>query len=122
MNHGEHWCISFGGLRTDEAVASEVLHAISGNAVEAALQAAEEMRQQRREQRKALELEVEQTRYQAHLASRRYEAVDPDNRLVAAELEARWNAELRKSMNSKQNCSRSTLPSNPYRCPIRKFC
>lgn len=96
VNHGEHWCISFGGLRTDEAVASEVLHAISGNAVEAALQAAEQVRQQRREQRKALELEVEQTRYQAHLASRRYEAVDPDNRLVAAELEVRWNAELRK--------------------------
>ena len=97
VNHGEHWCISFGGLRTDEAVANEVLHAISGNAVEAALEAAEQMRQQRQEQRKALELEIEQTRYQAHLASRRYEAVDPDNRLVAAELEARWNAELRKA-------------------------
>jgi DNA invertase Pin-like site-specific DNA recombinase len=96
VNHGEHWCISFGGLRTDEAVSNEVLHAISGNAVEAALEAAERMRQQRREQRKTLELEVEQTRYQAHLASRRYEAVDPDHRLVAAELEARWNAELRK--------------------------
>jgi len=96
VNHGEHWCISFGGLRTDEAVANEVLHAISGNAVEAALEAAEQMRRQRQEQRKALELEVEQTRYQVHLASRRYEAVDPDNRLVAAELEARWNAELRK--------------------------
>jgi excisionase family DNA binding protein len=97
VNHGEHWCISFGGLRTDEALANEVLHAISGNAVEAALAAAEQMRLQQREQRKALELEVEQTRYQAHLASRRYEAVDPDNRLVAAELEARWNAELRKA-------------------------
>jgi len=97
VNYGEHWCISFGGLRTDEAVANEVLHAISGNAVEAALEAADQMRRQRREQRKALELEAEQTRYQAHLASRRYEAVDPDNRLVAAELEARWNAELRKA-------------------------
>lgn len=96
VNHGEHWCISFGGLRTDEAVANEVLHAISGNAVEAALEAAEQMRRQRQEQRKVLELEVEQTRYQARLASRRYEAVDPDNRLVAAELEGRWNAELRK--------------------------
>lgn len=97
VNHGEHWCISFGGLRIDEAVANEVLHAISGNAVDAALEAAEQMRRQRQEQRKALELEVEQTRYQAHLASRRYEAVDPENRLVAAELEARWNAELRKA-------------------------
>jgi hypothetical protein len=97
VNHGEERCISFGGLRTDEAVANEVLHAISGNAVEAALEAAEQMRRQREEQRKTLELEVEQTRYQVHLASRRYEAVDPDNRLVAAELEARWNAALRKA-------------------------
>ena len=97
VNHGEHWCISFGGLRTDEAVANEVLHAISGNAVEAALEAAEQMRRQRFEQRRALELEVEQARYEAHLASRRYEAVDPDNRLVASELEARWNAALRRT-------------------------
>jgi hypothetical protein len=97
VNHGEEWCISFGGLRVDEAVAKEVLHAISGNAVEAALEAAEQMRRQRQEQRRVLQLEVEQARYEAHLASRRYEAVDPENRLVAAELEVRWNAALRKA-------------------------
>jgi hypothetical protein len=34
---------------------------------------------------------------ETHLASRRYEAVDPDNRLVAAELEASWNVALRKA-------------------------
>jgi len=38
----------------------------------------------------AVELELEQGRYEARLAARRYEAVDPDRRLVAAELEARW--------------------------------
>ena len=43
-----------------------------------------------------LELELEQARYEAKLASRRYEAVNPDNRLVAAELEVRWNAGLQK--------------------------
>jgi len=96
INHGEDWCISFGGLRTDEAVATEILRAISGNAVEAALEAAETMRRQRQEQRKSIELELEQGRYEAKLAARRYEAVDPDNRLVAAELELRWNAVLRK--------------------------
>jgi predicted RNase H-like nuclease (RuvC/YqgF family) len=84
-------------LNDADNVANEVLHAIGGNAVDAALEAAEQMRRQRQEQRKALEMEVEQTRYQAHQASRRYEAVDPGNRLVAAELEARWNAELRNA-------------------------
>jgi len=96
INHGEDWCISFGGIRIDQAVAEEVLHAIGGNAVEAALEAAERMRQQRQDQRKSVELELEQARYEARLAARRYEAVDPDQRLVAAELEARWNATLVK--------------------------
>jgi hypothetical protein len=89
INHGEGRCISFGGLRPDEAVTNEVLRAIGGNAVEAALQAAERMRRQREDQRECLALELEQARYEARLAARRYEAVDPDNRLVAGELEAR---------------------------------
>jgi DNA invertase Pin-like site-specific DNA recombinase len=96
LNHGEDWCISFGGLRTDQAVAEAVLRAISGNAVEAALEAAEKMRTQRQNERRCLELELEQARYDAKLSARRYEAVDPDNRLVAAELETRWNGALQK--------------------------
>lgn len=96
VNHGEDWCISFGGGRVDEALAEEVLHAISGNAIEAAVNAAEKLRQQRVEQRRMLELELDQARYEAKLAARRYEAVDPDNRLVASELEARWNGGLQK--------------------------
>lgn len=97
INHGEDWCISFGGLRVDDAIAKQVLVAISGNAVEAALEAAAELRSQQQQQRKTLEFEVEQARYEARLASRRYEVVDPENRLVAAELEFRWNAALQKA-------------------------
>jgi DNA invertase Pin-like site-specific DNA recombinase len=97
LNHGADWCISFGGLKTDEAVANAVLRAIGGNAVEAALEAAEQMRQSQQQQRKTLELEVEHATYEAHLASRRYEAVDPQNRLVAGELESRWNACLQRA-------------------------
>lgn len=96
INHGEDWCISFGSLRTDQAVGEELLRAISGNAVEAAVEAAEKMRQQRLEKRRTLELGLEQARYEAKLSARRYEAVDPENRLVASELEARWNAALQK--------------------------
>jgi hypothetical protein len=96
MNQGGPRCITFSGLRVDRAVASEVLRAISGNAIEAAVEAAEKMRQHVEEQRRAVELELEQARYEAKLAARRYEAVDPDRRLVAAELEARWNTALQK--------------------------
>jgi DNA invertase Pin-like site-specific DNA recombinase len=96
INHGEDWCISFGGLRVDEAVAQQIVDAISGNAVEAALDAAEQLRRSQQQQRKTLDLEAEQARYEARLAARRYENIDPDNRLVAAELEARWNAALQR--------------------------
>jgi hypothetical protein len=81
-------------LRVDVAVAKQVLDAVTGNAIEAALQAAEQMQQQRQGFRASIALELEQARYEARLADRRYEAVDPDQRLVAAELEARWNASL----------------------------
>jgi|HubBroStandDraft_1064217.scaffolds.fasta_scaffold02077_10 DNA invertase Pin-like site-specific DNA recombinase len=97
LRTGEPRCITFSGLRIDRAVAGEVLRAIGGNAVEAAVAAAESMRQQFQQQRRAVELELEQARYEAKLSARRYEAVDPDQRLVAAELEARWNAALQKA-------------------------
>jgi Recombinase/Recombinase zinc beta ribbon domain len=97
LKQGDPRCVSFSGLRVDGAVAGEVLRAIGGNAVEAAVEAAEKMRRQLQDQRRAVELELEQARYEAKLSARRYEAVDPDNRLVAAELEARWNAALKKA-------------------------
>ena len=95
-DRAENWCVGFGGLRVDTAVANEVLRAIEGNAIEAACEAAEQLQRQRQELRKAIELELEQARYEAGLAARRYEVVDPDKRLVAAELEARWNEALQK--------------------------
>jgi hypothetical protein len=95
--YGESTCISFGGLRVDAAVSKEVLQAVSGNALQAALEAAEQMQQKRHDLRQAIELELEQARYEARLAARRYESVDPEQRLVAAELEARWNTALQKT-------------------------
>ena len=48
------------------------------------------------EQRRVLELELQQARYEASLAERRYAACDPDNRLIAATLEKSWEATLRR--------------------------
>jgi excisionase family DNA binding protein len=94
MNHGAGPCISFGGLRVDEAIGSEILRVVEPHAVEAALRAETLFVQRQTEQADALRLELQQARYEARLAERRYEAVDPDKRLVAAELEARWNVAL----------------------------
>jgi DNA invertase Pin-like site-specific DNA recombinase len=93
---GRNSCATISGRPLDALVASEVLRVIGGNAVQAAVQAIEQMREQQQQHRHALELELEQARYDAHLAARRYEAVDPANRLVACELERRWNASMER--------------------------
>jgi DNA invertase Pin-like site-specific DNA recombinase len=94
LNHGTERCISLGGLRVDEAISREILRVCEPHALEAAARAAETLAKQTAQRRESLRLELEQARYEARLAARRYEAIDPENRLVAAELEARWNAAL----------------------------
>jgi len=89
-------CFGFGGLKAEQLVTAEILRAIAGDAVEAALHAAEQIVTQRKERQRMVEMELEQARYEALLASRRYESIDPANRLVARELEARWNLALQK--------------------------
>lgn len=55
------------------------------------------MHQERQEdQRQILDLELKQARYEASLAERRYAACDPDNRLIAAQLEKNWETALRR--------------------------
>ncbi len=114
INHGESWCISFGGLRPDQFVSSVLLEAVQPKAIDAALEAATRVAQQRDDQMRAISLELEQARYEAGLAARRYEGVDPDNRLVAAELEARWNAALARvgELESRREAARhATSPA-----------
>jgi DNA invertase Pin-like site-specific DNA recombinase len=94
INQGLPKCIGFGGVRVDQAVSTEILKVIQPLAIDAALQAADQFAEQQSARVHALELELEQARYEARLAARRYDAIDPDNRLVASELESRWNTTL----------------------------
>ena len=66
--------------------------------VEAAIQAITQCEHQSCEKQRQIELALEQARYGATRARRQYDAVDPDNRLVAGELERRWNATGMKSV------------------------
>jgi hypothetical protein len=88
--------VSFAGKSVEDAVSGQLLQAIETNTIDAAIEAAHRADERHRQEREALRLEVEQARYDAQLAGRRYERVDPDMRLVAAELEARWNAALER--------------------------
>ena len=94
LNHGTEPCISFGGIRVDAAVAAEVLRVLAPLGIEAALRAIEARRSDAAERRRQTELALTQARYEAELARRQYDRIDPDNRLVAAELERRWNDRL----------------------------
>jgi DNA invertase Pin-like site-specific DNA recombinase len=87
-------CLSLGGLRIDQAVCDQVLEAVQPAGIEAAIGALEKAEEQHSEKRRFLETALEKARYEARYAQRQYDAVDPQNRLVAGELEGRWNAAL----------------------------
>ena len=87
-------CISFGALRVDQAVGAEIVRMLQPLGVDAAVRAITDCEHQAGEKQRQLELALEQARYETARARRQYDAVDPDNRLVAGELERRWNAAL----------------------------
>ena len=94
LNRGEERCISFGGLRVDEAVGREVARVLQPIGVEAALLAIEDDGRARMEAIRQRELALERALHEARRVERQYDAVDPENRQVAGELERRWNARL----------------------------
>jgi excisionase family DNA binding protein len=89
-------CLGFGGPRVDAAIAGEILRAVAPMAVEAALEAERMQVESQAEQQRIVELDLRQARYEASLAERRYAACDPDNRLIAAQLEKSWETALRR--------------------------
>jgi DNA invertase Pin-like site-specific DNA recombinase len=94
LNRERECCIMFGGLRADRLVSEQLLQALAPFGIEAALEAIDSLQgaNDERVQQKALALE--HARYEVTRARRQYDAVDPANRLVAAELERRWNQAL----------------------------
>jgi DNA invertase Pin-like site-specific DNA recombinase len=110
-------CICFGGRRVEQAVSAAILEVVQPQAIDAAIRAAEQIDRRREDRCQALTLEIEQARYEARLAARRYEAVDPENRLVASELEARWNASLGRVQQLEQDFQKAEIDS-PTVAPI----
>jgi DNA invertase Pin-like site-specific DNA recombinase len=94
MDNGEPRCIAFGGLRVDDAIEDALLGVVGPGAISAAVAAEREVGQRRDQVRDALNRDLEAARYAADRAFRQYNAADPANRLVAGELEARWNRTL----------------------------
>jgi excisionase family DNA binding protein len=87
-------CIIFSAARPDRMVSKEVLDRLQPLGVEAALAGIDARSKRSSEKRDQLEFALRQARYEAARAQRQYDAIDPDNRLVAGELERRWNERL----------------------------
>ncbi|WP_455873695.1 recombinase family protein [Rhizobium yanglingense] len=94
LDNGEPRCIAFGGLRVDDAIEEALLGVVEPGAIAAAAEAEGNMSSQRDQVRDALQRDLQASRYAADRAFRQYDAADPENRLVASELEARWNKTL----------------------------
>ncbi len=94
MNHGTERCISVSGLSIDAAIAKEVLRVLKPLGIEAAVKVIEAQSSETTAAERQLELFLHQARYEVAHARRQYDAVDPANRLVAGELERRWNEAL----------------------------
>jgi len=93
-DRGAAYCLGVGGVRLDLAVSLQLLEAVAPKAIEIALEAADRIGLLDMEQKNSLALALEEAKYEASLAARRHAAVDPDKRLVARELEARWEGAL----------------------------
>ena len=96
LDNGDPRCIAFGGVPVDAAMAREILRVVQPAAIEAAILASEDTARKYDEVLEALKRDLEAARYAAQRAHNQYDAADPDNRLVADELERRWNLALQR--------------------------
>ncbi len=93
-NSGGNHCIAFSGLNVDKRFSEEILQVISPLGVEASLEALEAHQQGHQNRHQALSLQLKQLNYEVQRAFEQYDEVDPRNRLVASELERRWNVKM----------------------------
>jgi DNA invertase Pin-like site-specific DNA recombinase len=95
-----------GGVAIDAAVAEAFLAALQPSALQACLAAAQRLEDGHDAALAQWRRQLEQARYQASRAERRYRAVDPDNRLVARGLEAEWNTALQQVADAEKELAR----------------
>jgi len=95
-NFSEHYCQSVGGRRLDQAVSDTFLEAVSPASLNVHLKALQEIQHQQDMALEQLQLQLERTQYEAERAFRQFDAVEPENRLVARTLERQWNNSLKR--------------------------
>jgi len=116
-------CRSVAAATVDEAVAAALLDALTPEQVALALAAAGQVTDRHQRVSRAAELAVERARYDADRAERSFHQVEPENRLVARSLEARWEARLAVLAEAEQalEAARDSLPPLPGRADLEKL-
>lgn len=90
----ERGCCSIGGGRLERTVLAELFTVLEPASLEATARALAEAEEHYRQRLAAFELAVDRARYEAERARRQYDAVEPENRLVARTLERAWEDKL----------------------------
>ncbi len=106
IERGEPLCQSISGTHIDAAVGRLLVEAMTPMALEATLTVQQQLQSRADEAERLWSRQVERARYEADLARRRFMQVDPDNRLVADELEADWNRKLRTLTSAQEEYER----------------
>jgi excisionase family DNA binding protein len=116
-------CRSVAAATVDNAVAGMLLDALTPEQVALALAAADEVAGRHQRVSRAAELAVERARYDADRAERAFCACEPENRLVARSLEARWEARLAFLAEAEQalQAASESLPPLPGRAELEKL-
>jgi len=89
-------CFSFRANLIDPIIEQKVIEILTPENVAIALSAMAEIEKRNDSLNKHWKMNIQRCQYQADIAQRRFEQVDPANRLVAASLEKAWNQELEK--------------------------
>lgn len=110
---GGNYCLAFGGAKVDRRVSQEILQVISPLGIDASVEALERMRSRYSEQGRSLDLELQQRDFEVQRAYEQYDQVDPRNRLVASELEKRWNVKLEERDKLRSTIADLEIKSQP---------
>lgn len=92
---------------TDQVVVNRMMEILRPEQIEIALRALNELERRAQSVDHQWRMRLERLEYQAQLAQRRYEEVDPSNRLVASTLERRWNDALQELQKTQDEFQRS---------------
>ena len=99
-------CQGLAGRVLDDLLAGQVLAALEPAALELSLAAADDLEQERRRLHQNWQQQEERARYQAERVGRQYDAAEPENRLVARELERRWEEALKEQRRLEEEYAR----------------